>query len=273
MSLSTQSPTLNTSSCRDRPASCSREIIPRLSLQLRSSTDRSKRRRLRQLARTTPSLRLVDITVGYPLPRSSPSASASPNYASDFYTLPSVLLSHVAPPELHMHIRAFALSEIPLGALDASDDANGEGTEDEKRAFERWLYDRWAEKDALLELFRTRGTFVVGPVGKQDERGNGSGGGATGLTRRRRIHDDDDDDDDDDSDDGERRGEYRWPISLRQPSWEIPAAFQFGWPFLVAYLLWAHRRSILASIGSFLLSVFGRLAGDGQVQSSGKTDL
>jgi hypothetical protein len=39
LSLSTQSPTLNTSSCRDRPASFSREIIPRLSPQLRSSTD------------------------------------------------------------------------------------------------------------------------------------------------------------------------------------------------------------------------------------------
>jgi hypothetical protein len=253
-------------SFRDYRRNCAHQLTPE-----------RKRRRLRQLARTTPSLRLVDITVGYPLPRSSPSTSASPIYASDFYTLPSVLLSHIAPPELHMHIRAFSLSEIPLGELDAVDAADGEGTEDEKRAFERWLYDRWAEKDALLEQFRTRGTFVAGGVGvgvgKRGERGNGSGGnGATSATRSHGIHASSDDDDDD-SDDEERRGEYRWPVSLRQPSWEIPAAFQFGWPFLVAYLLWTRRRDIFASIVSILLWVFVRLAGDGQVQSIGKTDL
>lgn len=170
-----------------------------------------------------------------------------------------------------MHIRAFTLSEIPLGNLDAAD---GEGTEDEKRTFERWLYDRWAEKEALLEHFRTRGTFVDGNgvgVGKQDERGNGSGaGGGTSSMRSRRTRAGSDDDDDDDD---ERRGEYRWPVSLRQPVWELPAAFQFGWPFLGAYLLYAYRRDILTGIVSILLFVFGRLAGEGQVQSSGKMDL
>ncbi|POY75844.1 hypothetical protein BMF94_0925 [Rhodotorula taiwanensis] len=184
---------------------------------------------LRQFARTTPSLELVDFTVGYPLPRQAPSRQTTPLYASDFYTLPSILLSHVPPPELHVHVRSFKLDAIPLGELKPA--ANGEGVDEgkpeEKEAFERWLSERWLEKDGLMERFRTEGTFVA------PDSVNGSSARA-----------------DDSSDDGEdeRRGEYRWPVRLRQPRWELPAAFQFGWPIIVAALIWYQRHILINSL-------------------------
>ncbi|GAA5869302.1 hypothetical protein JCM3774_004199 [Rhodotorula dairenensis] len=217
---------------------------------------------LRRFAQTTPSLKLVDITVGYPLPRSSPS-SESP-YASDYYTLPSVLLWHVPPPELHMHLRAFELSEIPLGKLGAGE----EGTDEEKHAFGEWLYERWAEKDALMERFRTQGTFVAPLVDEAvPRRANGRPDAPVGLARSRKpfITDDSDDDDDD------RPAEYRWPVALRQPVWELFAAFQFGWPLVVAGLLWMYRWSLMAgtvSIFSSALSGHGGDRQDGQLRSS-----
>ncbi|GAA5992140.1 hypothetical protein JCM10908_001784 [Rhodotorula pacifica] len=207
---------------------------------------------LRQLARTTPSLKLVDITVGYPLPRSAPSTDSTPLYASDYYTLPSVLLSHVPPPELHIHIRTFALSEIPLGKLDeTADDRNDEGTEAEKRVFEKWLQARWAEKDALMERFRTEGTFVADNIAhRANGRGKARPNRGTGI-QRSDVSDDDDDDDD-------RQGEYRWPVSLRHPAWETFGAFQFGWTLLVAWLVWTRRYDLMTGILSPLVSMTGQ---------------
>ncbi|KPV72630.1 uncharacterized protein RHOBADRAFT_4915, partial [Rhodotorula graminis WP1] len=112
---------------------------------------------LRNLARSIPTLHLVDLTVGYPLPRPSSTSAkpASPQYASEFYTLPSILLQGIPPPELHLHVRAFALADIPLGDLSRSSatDEDEDGTPDERAAFERWLRERWAEKDQLVERF------------------------------------------------------------------------------------------------------------------------
>ncbi|TNY23820.1 acyltransferase-domain-containing protein [Rhodotorula diobovata] len=185
---------------------------------------------LRKLARTIPTLHLLDTTVGYPLPRPSPPSGAEPappQYASEFYTLPSLLLQGIPPPELHLHVRAFALRDIPLGDLSCGSEGDEDGTPGERQAFERWLRDRWAEKDALLERFRTEGSFVA------------SGGN--------------DDDDDDDDDDERRPGEVSWPVNLRHPLWEAPAAFAFFLPFVALFALWHWRRALLtlalASLG------------------------
>ncbi|GAA5849032.1 hypothetical protein JCM9279_004700 [Rhodotorula babjevae] len=198
---------------------------------------------LRSLARSVPTLHLVDLTVGYPLPRPASTKPASPpQYASDFYTLPSVLLQGIPPPELHVHVRAFALADIPLGDLARSSAGAGDdedGSPEERAAFERWLRDRWAEKDALVERFRTQGTFVDAAAGASS---SGSGGGAG-------------EESDEDDEDERRAGEVGWRVGLREPGWEALAAFSFFAPLVALWVLWHWRQAL----GALLLGgVLGR---------------
>ncbi|BGP43047.1 hypothetical protein JCM10449v2_007062 [Rhodotorula kratochvilovae] len=184
---------------------------------------------LRQLALSIPTLHLVDLTVGYPLPRTS--SSTTPLYASDFYTLPSLLLQGVPPPELHLHVRAFPLARIPLGDLSAA--GAGEGTAEERAAFDRWLRARWAEKDALLERFRKEGSFAPS----------------------RAAYDDDDDD--------RRAGESAWRIRLRSPALEALAAFAFFVPFLALFVAWRWRGALAGAVSAVLVGVVrGRTQAD-----------
>lgn len=184
---------------------------------------------LRQLALDSPTVQLVDITLAYPVPRSA-SAGPDPPYASEYYTLPSVLLSRVPPPELHVHVRAFKLDAIPLGRVESDPDRAGvvDATDAEKKTFGRWLRERWAEKDEMIERFRREGSLVP----RQWER--------EAPTKQ----DEEDDDDEDDQ-------KPRWPVALREPAWEVPAAFQFGWPLVVTVLLWTRQvRPLLALLYS-----------------------
>lgn len=177
-------------------------------------------RRLRQLAPSIPDLSLVDLTVGYPLPRQPPADDGklvSPLYASDYYTLPSILLSHIPPPELHIHVRAFSVSSIPLGDLSKlEENPDDEGTEEEKRVFEEWLRKRWEEKDRLIERFRTEGSFLQLPR----------------LNGLKAVDEEDHDE--------RRPGEHVWPIRLRHPL-EPLLAFSLFLPLLALYALWRGR--------------------------------
>ncbi|BGP10895.1 hypothetical protein JCM10049v2_006789 [Rhodotorula toruloides] len=218
---------------------------------------------LRQLAPSIPNLSLVDLTVGYPLPRRSPPADgkpASPLYASDYYTLPSILLSHVPPPELHVHIRAFPVSSIPLGDLSTMEhNPDDEGSEEEKRAFEEWLRKRWEEKDQLMERFRTKGSFLEEP------RSHGSRGAA-------------EQDEDEDDEDERRPGEHVWPIRLRHPL-EPLLAFSLFLPFLALYGIWRGRWVAAGLLVSGLRYAVGRGGEAAATKSCGcgkmvvKTDL
>lgn len=171
-----------------------------------------------------------------------------------------------------MHIRAFDLAEIPLGKFAAGE----EGTEEEKLAFGAWLYERWAEKDALMERFRTQGTFVTPPANGAVHHGaNGRSDAPAGLSRSRN-RDAVGDQSSGDEDEDERPGEYRWPVALRHPGWEVFAAFQFGWPLVVAALLWLYGRSLLAETLSIAFAALFGHGSDRQVglgSTSSKVDL
>lgn len=155
---------------------------------------------LRQLAVRVPTLELTDLTVGYPLPRHSPLVSSlssetdhrdsaqpveaskrrKPLFPSEYYSLPSIFLSKVPPPEIHFHFRSFKLNEIPLGDLSFEPSGNerqvtgqlgmGDGTEEERRRFDEWLLERWREKDDLLRKFNETGSFVEEPHPSRSRR-------------------------------------------------------------------------------------------------------
>ncbi|GAA6036364.1 hypothetical protein JCM8097_001686 [Rhodosporidiobolus ruineniae] len=195
---------------------------------------------LRHLAISLPSLSLVDLTVGYPVPRTPASTSpSSPLFASDFYDIASVLIFSVPAPELHIHLRTYRVADIPLGDLDAlKKDPEAECSEEERKAFEEWLRERWEEKDALLERFRKEGSFV-----EPAKKGAGE---------------------DEEEDDDRRPGEYVWRPHLRQ-AWEYPAAFSFLLPFAAGYFAYT---STGKAVGAVKAALFGG-AGKEVIKSCG----
>ncbi|GAA5866125.1 hypothetical protein JCM8547_000605 [Rhodosporidiobolus lusitaniae] len=192
---------------------------------------------LRQLALHFPTLSLVDLTLGYPVPRQPPSSSSSsstPQLASDYYDIPSVLLFSTPPPELHIHIRVFPLSSIPLGDLKAlKEDPDRDCTEEERKEFEGWLRERWEEKDGLLERFRREGSFVRAEEKEEGKEKQGAG----------------EESDEEDDEDGRRKGEYVWRPHLRQAWWETLYAFSFFLPVAVGLLLWTYRSTLVGLVG------------------------
>lgn len=103
---------------------------------------------------TIPDLQLLDITVGYP---GIPPAG----YGQDYYTLRSIFFQGIAPPAIHLHMRLYPISEIPIGAVKSSDSVGrgAEATPEETTAFDKWLLDRWTEKDRLMDGFYRDGVF------------------------------------------------------------------------------------------------------------------
>ena len=67
-------------------------------------------------------------------------------YPQDYYTLRSLYFEGRPPSGVHMHWRKFRVDEIPF-------------RDDQKEAFEKWVQDRWMEKDALLDHFYKHGAF------------------------------------------------------------------------------------------------------------------
>jgi hypothetical protein len=65
-------------------------------------------------------------------------------YGQDFFTLRRTYLEGRGPPYCNMHWRRFLASEIPIR---------------DETAFDKWLHDRWVEKDDLLEYFTVKGRF------------------------------------------------------------------------------------------------------------------
>ncbi|KAK9473224.1 acyltransferase-domain-containing protein [Dipodascopsis tothii] len=65
-------------------------------------------------------------------------------FGQDYFTLPSIYFQGRPPKSVHMHWRRFAVADIPL---------------DDEAAFDKWLRERWLEKDALLTAYYANGHF------------------------------------------------------------------------------------------------------------------
>ena len=79
---------------------------------------------------------LYDATIGY-------SGIHYGEVPQELYPLPGLYVNKAQPKDIHMHLRRFALKEIPE-------------TEPE---FVEWVRARWLEKDDLMEEFYTQGQF------------------------------------------------------------------------------------------------------------------
>ncbi|PNS18162.1 hypothetical protein CAC42_3607 [Sphaceloma murrayae] len=65
-------------------------------------------------------------------------------YAQDIFTLRSVYFQGRPPKSVNMHWRRFKVADMPI---------------DDKAAMEKWIMDRWREKDELLEQHHKTGRF------------------------------------------------------------------------------------------------------------------
>ena len=136
-----------------------------------------------------PSLYLMDVTVGYPgIPRGG--------FGQAYYTLRSIFLEGIPPPEVHYHVRLYNVQrDVPLYAPSTSsipqaikDDPSLtleqrrviaqnmstrphllEPGEEDKKAFDTWLRERWFEKDELMEKWYEGGQKRLG-TGSEGER-------------------------------------------------------------------------------------------------------
>ncbi|GAA96113.1 uncharacterized protein L969DRAFT_14311 [Mixia osmundae IAM 14324] len=110
---------------------------------------------LRALAKEVPSLSVIDITIGY-------EGIPEGDYGQDYYSLQSIFGAGQSPPAVHMHVRTFKASELPLGHdLTEADHA----TPEERKIFDDWVRSRWQEKDHLLGRFYAKGSFIEGKRG------------------------------------------------------------------------------------------------------------
>lgn len=92
---------------------------------------------------------LYDCTIAYdPLPPSG--------FPSTAYTLRSLYLDKRPPNAVHLHWRKIALSSIPIH---------------DEEAFEKWLYERWTEKDDMLSAFYKTGRFPDAVVTEETQIG------------------------------------------------------------------------------------------------------
>jgi 1-acyl-sn-glycerol-3-phosphate acyltransferase len=64
-------------------------------------------------------------------------------FPEDYYTLRSLYLGGRPPSGVHMHWRKFRVDDIPLVGEE----------------FDKWIRDRWLEKDALMDHFYKHGKF------------------------------------------------------------------------------------------------------------------
>ncbi|GAA6050014.1 hypothetical protein JCM3770_001914 [Rhodotorula araucariae] len=106
---------------------------------------------LRTLRGIFPSLVLYDLTLAY-------AGVGAQGYAQDYYRLQTLFGLGVAPPRVHLHVRAVRVADdVPLA--DQGD-------------FERWLRQRWRDKDELMARFGETGRFDGGTEAVPGGRGS-----------------------------------------------------------------------------------------------------
>ena len=75
-------------------------------------------------------------------------------YGQDIYGLRTIYFQGRVPKSVNMYWRRFRIADIPINDADA---------------FEKWLLNRWREKDALLEGFMQSGRFPPNPPAAKEE--------------------------------------------------------------------------------------------------------
>lgn len=70
-------------------------------------------------------------------------------FGEEYFTLFSTYFQGQPPKSVNFYWRRFRVADIPLG---------------DAESFERWLRDRWHEKDALIEQYLTTGRFPSTPA-------------------------------------------------------------------------------------------------------------
>lgn len=110
---------------------------------------------LRTLGPTIPTLKLIDVTIGYP-------GIDPASYGQEYYTLRSIFMQCIPPPTVHIHLRVYDVArDVPIGDVSKAGRVTrgAEASESETEAFELWLRQRWAEKDNMLAGFYRDGKF------------------------------------------------------------------------------------------------------------------
>lgn len=126
-----------------------------------------------------PSLYLMDVTMLYP-------GIPVTKFGQDYYTLRSIFIDGVSPPEVVYHIRLYNVQkEVPIRA-NGTDTNTGltmeqrkhlahsmskdptmlEIGEEDKVVFDTWLRERWREKDQMIDSWLKRGG--KGPIATGD---------------------------------------------------------------------------------------------------------
>lgn len=96
---------------------------------------------------------VYDCTIGY-------EGTPPDGYAQDFFTLRSTFLQGRPPKSVSLYWRRFAVKDIPM---------------ESSEVFEKWIEQKWREKDKLLEQFYVTGRFPV-DVAAKSEKGTSEGG-------------------------------------------------------------------------------------------------
>jgi len=116
---------------------------------------------LRTLGPAIPGLHVLDVTIGYP-------GVPAKGYGQDYYTLRSIFFQGVSPPKIHVHLRLYRVSSIPIGDTSGKNTVGhgAEASPEEAAKFDSWLRERWTEKDRLMDGFYRDGKFgpAAGPA-------------------------------------------------------------------------------------------------------------
>lgn len=93
-------------------------------------------------------------------------------YGQSYYTLRSIFMDGIPPPEIKILLRVFTMKDIPLGDLSGTNPAIPPDTsrsshpveveipEKEKVAFDLWLRQLWQEKDDSITRISEVGSFI-----------------------------------------------------------------------------------------------------------------
>ncbi|CAG8589466.1 1647_t:CDS:2, partial [Paraglomus occultum] len=80
---------------------------------------------------------IYDMTIGF-------DGVQSGEYPEDRYTLRRIFFEGRYPPTIHVHVRRYAIADIP----------------NDENKFTEWLRQRWTEKDDLMTEFYSKGRFT-----------------------------------------------------------------------------------------------------------------
>jgi Acyltransferase C-terminus len=114
---------------------------------------------LRTLGPAIPGLQVLDVTIGYP-------GVPAKGYGQDYYTLRSIFFKGIPPPKIHVHLRLYPVSSIPIGNTSGKNTVGhgAEASPEETAKFDSWLRERWTEKDRLMDGFYRNGKFSTTSV-------------------------------------------------------------------------------------------------------------